>query len=64
MMLYLTLSTLGLGLVFLGLQVVWAWRLAVCYPHKAATAQSAVESPRQSPSFCPCVVRIRPCWIA
>jgi Glycosyl transferase family 21 len=34
MMLYPAMIALGLALFFLGLQIVWAWRLAACYPPK------------------------------
>jgi glycosyltransferase involved in cell wall biosynthesis len=42
----LTLIAIGLALVFLGLQVVWAWRLAACYPPKKTLEASKEKLPR------------------
>jgi cellulose synthase/poly-beta-1,6-N-acetylglucosamine synthase-like glycosyltransferase len=46
MMLYPAMIALGLAVVFLGMQVVWAWRLAVCYPPKQALANPGAQLPR------------------
>ena len=45
MMLYLAVIALLLALIFLGTQVVWAWRLALCYP-PAESPAPADELPR------------------
>src|SRR5579862_9174839 len=46
MMLYLAIISLVFALIFLGLQLFWAWRLAACYPQKETVAAPSDWLPR------------------
>src|SRR5580700_9528897 len=46
MMLYLAMIVLVLALFFLGLQLVWAWRFAACYPAKEPADADSEDWPR------------------
>ncbi len=46
MMLYPALIALGMALIFLGVQVLWAWRLAACYPPPNTPAPPDEDLPR------------------
>jgi Glycosyl transferase family 21 len=46
MMLYVTMIVLALALFFLGLQLIWAWRFAACYPAKEPADTEGDDWPR------------------
>jgi len=67
MMFYPAMIALGLALLFLGLQIVWAWRLAACYPPKEKSDPPDVDWPRAAvvlavrgadPSLAECLRRL------
>jgi cellulose synthase/poly-beta-1,6-N-acetylglucosamine synthase-like glycosyltransferase len=67
MMLYLAIIAVALALVFLGPQIVWAWRLAACYPPTETSGASDRELPRAAvvlsvrgadPSLVDCLQRL------